>query len=127
MSGSLSLQNRSGVLPRLNTRLPVDDGDHTRLLRVADIRYVSARGHYVVARTFDADHRTRQTLSQLEELLAPHDFVRVHRAFLVNLDHVDEVHRFFDGAYLLRLDDARRSEVPVSRALAGRFRELLGL
>jgi DNA-binding LytR/AlgR family response regulator len=51
----------------------------------------------------------------------------VHRAFLVNLDHVQEVHPFFAGAYLLRMDDLERSEVPVSRALAGRLRDLLGI
>ena len=112
--------------PRL-TRLPVEHGDHTRLLRPGDIRYVSARGHCVVARTFDTDYRCRQTLTQLEALLAPHDFVRVHRAFLVNLDHVEEVHRFFEGTFLLRFDDAEHSQVPVSRALAGRFRSLLGM
>jgi len=46
---------------------------------------------------------------------------------VINLDRVEEVHRFFDGAYLLQLDDAEHSQVPVSRALAGRLRGLLGL
>jgi two-component system response regulator LytT len=111
----------------LSSKLAVEYDDHTMLVRIADIRFVSARGHHVLVRTFDAQHRARQSLAELEALLAPHGFMRVHRAFLVNLDHVEEVHPFFAGTYLLRVDDCNRSEVPVSRALAGRVRDLLGI
>jgi len=114
--------------PRMvSSRLAVEHDDHTRLVPLADIRFLSARGHRVLVRTFDAEHRARQSLSELETQLGPHGFVRVHRAFLVNLEHVQEVHPFFAGAYLLRMDDQERSEVPVSRALAGRLRDLLGM
>jgi two-component system response regulator LytT len=88
---------------------------------------VHARGHAVFVRTFDAEYRSRTSLSELEEQLAPHSFLRVHRAYLVNPEHVIEVHPFFAGAYLLRLQDKDRSEVPVSRALAPRVRAALGL
>jgi DNA-binding LytR/AlgR family response regulator len=81
----------------------------------------------VLVRTFDAEYHSRTSLSELEEQLAPHSFLRVHRAYLVNPEHVIEVHPFFAGAYLLRLQDKERSEVPVSRALAPRVREALGL
>jgi DNA-binding LytR/AlgR family response regulator len=111
----------------LSAKLAVELDNHTILVRVADIRFLSARGHRVLVRTFDAEHRARQSLAELEELLAPHGFLRVHRAFLVNLDHVQEVHPFFAGAYLLRVDDRDHSEVPVSRALASRVRQRLGL
>jgi two-component system, LytTR family, response regulator LytT len=111
----------------LSNKLAVEHDDHTILVRIADIRFLAARGHRVLVRTFDGEHRARQSLAELEELLAPHGFLRVHRAFLVNLDHVQEVHPFFAGAYLLRVDDRDRSEVPVSRALAGRVRDLLGI
>jgi DNA-binding LytR/AlgR family response regulator len=111
----------------LRGKLAVEHDDHTILVRIADIRFLAARGHRVLVRTFDGEHRVRQSLAELEELLAPHGFLRVHRAFLVNLDHVQEVHPFFAGAYLLRVDDRDGSEVPVSRALAGRVRDLLGI
>jgi two-component system, LytTR family, response regulator LytT len=113
--------------PALSSKLPFEQGDHTTLVRIPDIRFVFARDHHVLVRTFDTEHRARQSLAELEELLAPHGFLRVHRAYLVNLDHVLEVYPFFAGAYLLRVDDRDRSEVPVSRALAGRVRDLLGI
>jgi DNA-binding LytR/AlgR family response regulator len=110
-----------------SARLAVECGDHTMLVRVNDVRFVSARGHRVLVHTFDAKHRARHSLGELEAVLAPHTFVRVHRAFLVNLDHIQEVRPFFAGAYLLRMDDLERTDVPVSRALAGRLRHLLGM
>jgi DNA-binding LytR/AlgR family response regulator len=120
-------QGRATTGRTVMDKLPVDGEGHTVLLRIADIRVVHARGHHVFVRTFDAEYRSRTSLSELDQQLAPHGFIRVHRAFLVNPDHVIEVHPFFAGAYLLRLQDKERTEVPVSRALAPRVREALGL
>ncbi len=115
------------VSPRSPTRIPVEADEHTLLLRIGEIRFVHVRGHTVLVRAFDAEHRSRSSLAELEELLVPHGFIRVHRSFLVNLEHVLEVHPFFAGAYILRVDDRQRSEVPVSRAMAPRLSELLRL
>lgn len=108
-------------------KLPVEGEGHTILVRIPDVRLVHARGHSVLVRTFNAEYRSRSPLAELQKQLAPHGFLRVHRAYLVNLEHVLEVHPFFAGAYLLRLDDERHTEVPVSRAAARHVRATLGL
>ncbi|GAC1575780.1 MAG: hypothetical protein NVS3B7_08400 [Candidatus Elarobacter sp.] len=51
----------------------------------------------------------------------------MHRAYLVNPERVVEVEPFFGGAYLLRVDDKTRSEVPVSRNYLPAVRRVLGL
>jgi DNA-binding LytR/AlgR family response regulator len=112
---------------RVVQKLPVEGDGHTILVPIADIRTVHVRGHTALVRTFDAEYRSRSSLSELEDQLAAHDFLRVHRAYLVNPQHVLEVHPFFAGAYLLRMHDRAHSEVPVSRALAPRVRQALGL
>jgi DNA-binding LytR/AlgR family response regulator len=125
------IAGRSPVAPaphgRVVDKLPVEGEGHTILVRIDDIRFVHARGHTVVVRTFDAEYRCRGSLADLEAQLAAHRFLRVHRAYLVNPEHVAEVHPFFAGAYLLRMHDKARSDVPVSRALAPRVRQALGL
>lgn len=119
---------RRRVVPSTATdRIPVDGTTGTLLLRLADIRHLRVRGHSVLAKTFDTEHRARASLADLEERLVPHGFQRVHRSFLVNLEHVAEVEPFFNGALLLRMDDRERSEIPVGRAAAPRVRELFGL
>ena len=108
-------------------KLAVDGDGFTVLVRISDIRFVEARGHTVQVRNFDAAYRSRASLGELEEQLGLHGFLRIHRAFMVNPDHVIEVHPFFAGTYTLRLDDRDRTEVPVSRAAAKRLRRIFGI
>lgn len=108
-------------------KLPVTTDTGTLILRIAEIRFVEARGHSTFAKTFDAAHRTRYTLSELERRLRAHGLVRCHRGFLVNPDHVVSMAPFFGGTYVLRMDDRERTEVPVSRAAAPAVRATLGL
>jgi DNA-binding LytR/AlgR family response regulator len=72
---------------------------------VSEIRQIDAvaGGVAVVtsAGTFDMDG----TLGELEERLDPADFVRVHRAHLVNLAHVTGIRRYDERRLALRLDD----------------------
>jgi two-component system, LytTR family, response regulator LytT len=63
----------------------------------------------------DGRYRTRCTLNELEQKLGVSGFVRPHRSFLVNINHVREVVPWFNGSYKLIMDDRERSEVPVSR------------
>ena len=120
-------RRRSAPANPATDRIAVDGTTGTLLLRLADVRQLRVSGHDVFAKTFDAEHRARATLAELEVRLGPHGFLRVHRSFLVNLEHVAEVEPFFNGALLLRMDDRERSEIPVGRAVAPRVRELFGL
>ncbi len=69
----------------------------------------------VVVHAVDGKYRTRFTLNELEEKLASAGFVRTHRSFLVNTNHVSEVIPWFNGSYKLVMDDRERTEIPVSR------------
>jgi two-component system, LytTR family, response regulator LytT len=108
-------------------RVALDDGERTRLVKVADIRYVQANGHVVTVRLFDGDLRWKGTLADAAARLERSGFLRVHRAYLVNPERVLEVEPFFGGSYLLRVDDKARSEVPVSRNYLPAVRKALGL
>jgi two-component system, LytTR family, response regulator LytT len=108
-------------------RVALEDGDRTRLVRIAEIRYVQADGHTVAARVFDGDLRWKGSLAEAASRLEPSGFLRVHRAFLVNPERVTEVEPFFGGSCLLRVDDKARSEVPVSRTYLPSVRKALGL
>lgn len=97
-------------------RFPVDLDGRTMLIAPAEIRYVAAAGHDVTVQTFERAFRYKGTLSECASRLR--GLLRVHRAYLVNPQHVVEVRPFFAGTYTLVTDDKQRSEVPVSRAFA---------
>ena len=68
-----------------------------------------------------------RTLEELMDQLDPAAFWRVHRSYLVNIQHIREVVPWFKSSYQLRMDDARRTEIPVSRSQTKRLRELFNL
>jgi DNA-binding LytR/AlgR family response regulator len=112
---------------RVLDKLPVDKESKTLLIDLSDIRYAVARGDYVYIKIFDQEFLTRYSISELEKRLPSPPFLRTHRAFLVNLHNVSEIYPFFNGAYVLKVNDKDQSEVQVSRGHAKNLRSLLGM
>jgi DNA-binding LytR/AlgR family response regulator len=80
----------------------------------------------VVTRTVEG-HSNCRTLEELTDQLDPETFWRVHRSYVVNIQHIREVVPWFKSSYQLRMDDAKKTEIPVSRAQTKRLRELFNL
>ena len=68
-----------------------------------------------------------RTLEELMDQLDPDAFWRAHRSFLVNIQHIREVVPWFKSSYQLRMDDPKKTEIPVSRSQTKRLRELFNL
>src|SRR6266851_3859614 len=72
-------------------------------------------------------HSNCRTLEELMDQLDPDAFWRVHRSYVVNIQHIREVVPWFKSSYQLRMDDPKKTEIPVSRAQTKRLRELFNL
>ena len=68
-----------------------------------------------------------RTLDDLQARLDPDIFWRVHRSHLVNINKIKEIVPWFSRNYILRMKDAKATEIPVSRAQTKRLREYLRL
>lgn len=68
-----------------------------------------------------------RTLEELHERLDPEVFWRVHRSHLVNINKVKEIVPWFSRNYILRMTDAKATEIPVSRSHTRRLRAYLKL
>lgn len=100
------------------TRVLVDYGDILWIVAEAKRVYVhSTAGEKLLV---------RHTLKELEPRLGPHDFARVHKGYIVNLDHVVEVAPWFSGTYVIRMADETRTEIPMSRRYAAQLKKLTG-
>jgi two-component system response regulator LytT len=80
----------------------------------------------VVTRGVEGQSNCR-TLEELMDQLDPEAFWRAHRSFVVNIQHIREVVPWFKSSYQLRMDDPKKTEIPVSRAQTKRLRELFNL
>ncbi|MDR5682645.1 MAG: LytTR family DNA-binding domain-containing protein [Armatimonadota bacterium] len=108
-------------------RVALPAGDRTVVLPPEDIYYLQARGDGVRAVTRVGAFDVKATLAQVLRRLPASQFLRVHRSYAVNLDHIREVHPYFSGTLLLRLDDPPGTEIPVSRQAARAVKLLLHL
>ena len=68
-----------------------------------------------------------RTLDELPARLDPAVFWRVHRSHLVNINKIKEIVPWFSRNYILRMKDAKATEIPVSRSQTRRLREYLKL
>lgn len=81
---------------------------------------------FVVTNTVSGTSNYR-TLDELQARLDPAVFWRVHRSHLVNITKIKEIVPWFSRNYLLKMKDAKATEIPVSRAQTRRLREYLQL
>ncbi len=68
-----------------------------------------------------------RTLDDLQARLDPDVFWRVHRSHLVNITKIREIVPWFSRNYLLKMKDAKSTEIPVSRSQTRRLKEHLQL
>jgi len=108
------------------SRIAVELGASTKMVSIDDVRFVEASGHRIEIHLYDEIARYRGSLASCERLLEAHGFMRVHRAYLVNVRHIVEVCPSFAGTSSVRVDDRTRSTVPVSRNHARKLRSSLG-
>lgn len=67
---------------------------HWTRLQLSDIRYIQGSGDYVAIHLLDNRKLlSLQTLTQMISRLPAHDFFRIHRSYIVNLNHVDTVEK----------------------------------
>jgi two-component system LytT family response regulator len=115
----------AGQPPQGHTRrILVRDGPRVHVLPVEKIEYVQAQDDYVCFRCEGKEYLKEQTLGELETLLDPARFVRIHRSYLLNLDRLSRVELDERENRMAVLTDGRR--LPISRAGYTRLSELLG-
>jgi DNA-binding LytR/AlgR family response regulator len=100
-------------------RIVARDGDTTSVFDATTICRFYAADKYSVFVSGGREHLLEESLSTLEERLAGHGFIRVHRAELVALAHVHALHAERNGGWL-ELRDGQRVRVSRRHLAAAR-------
>lgn len=104
-------------------RILVRDRQQLHVLNPGDLLCAEAQDDYVCLHTAERRLLKTQTLSELEAGLDPARFVRVHRSWLINLDHLLHLER--PGKDQVVAVMRHGPVVPVSRAGHERLKALL--
>jgi two-component system, LytTR family, response regulator len=93
--------------------LPIRNGRETVRVPVQSIEWVDAAGDYLCIHASGHTHILRATMREMENLLDPRLFQRVHRSTIVNLTRVKSLRAHMNGEYFLRLEGGQ--ELKLSR------------
>jgi two-component system LytT family response regulator/two-component system response regulator LytT len=98
------------------------------LVDSADLIFASIDGGLISVAAKDVEGTSNyRTLDELLAALDSDSFWRPHRSYLVNIQHIKEVVPWFKSSFMLKMNDKRNSEIPVSRQQTKRLRELFNL
>jgi len=89
-------------------RLVIRAGGKVMFVKPGDIDWIEADGKLAQVHVGREIRAVRIPLKQLEERLAPHGFVRVHRSAIVNVDRIRELEPWFHGEYVVILKDGTK-------------------
>lgn len=108
---------------RPSDRLVVRDGAEIHVVPRDRIDYIESDDDYAVIHAGATELRKKQTLTELEELLAEAGFVRIHRCYLLNVDRLKRIEPYAKDSRVVFLENGAR--LPVSRAGYQRLKQWL--
>jgi two-component system LytT family response regulator/two-component system response regulator LytT len=117
-----------GERQRRRGQVAVKVGERFLLVQADDVIYASVNGDTITIVTGQLSGTSNyRTLDDLQAMLDPEVFWRVHRSHLVNINKIKEIVPWFSRNYILRMKDGKATEIPVSRSQTKRLRDYLKL
>lgn len=107
--------------PKHLTRIALRSAGRISFADVADILYAQAAENYVQLHLPNARHLLHVPIATLESSLDPEMFLRIHRSFIVNARHIQELETGAHGEYIVVLKNGARLQS--SRSYTDRIRK----
>ena len=108
---------------RFLQRLAAESEGSIVLLNVQDVLWLQSFGNHIRVHSGNSTHLVRCTMKNIQAILDPGHFLRVHRNVIVNLDHVVEFFLPATGNMFVKLDNG--ACLPLRRAARASLRRLL--
>lgn len=86
-------------------KFSIKDRDIILIIPEEEIYYFKAEDKYVFLCTRDDEYYYDNTLKNLEEILDPEKFIRIHKSYIVSIEHIKRFKKYFTRDYMLELDN----------------------
>jgi two-component system LytT family response regulator len=96
-------------------RIAISSTGRVYFIKVNEIEWIEASDYYVQLHTGNKTHLLRETMNNLETKLNPAKFMRIHRSTIVNLDCIQGIEPYFNGEYLVILNNGTKLKVSRNR------------
>ncbi len=106
---------------KFSSHLFVQKSDKYLNLPITDILHLEASGDYTIISTNDDQFLSSSGIGKLEDKLDPTIFIRVHRSTIINIRHLKEIEKHFNGGLIVKMDNGKSFNV--SRTYAKEIRK----
>lgn len=106
-------------------RVVVKDGNKIKIIPVNQIQYLEAADDYVKIVTSEGSFLKKRTMNFFEQSMANHNFVRVHRSYIVNSQLITRIDPYEKDSHQILLSNG--SKLPVSKAGYAKLKDVLGI
>jgi two-component system LytT family response regulator len=110
-------------VPAYQDRFLIKTAERNFFVLAADVLYLETTDSALALHTATQQYLLRQPLSQLETRLDPARFLRIHRSYLINTDHIREFKPWAHGEYVFRM--ANGAHVTSSRSYSAAIQQFL--
>jgi len=132
-SKSSSSQNILELIKKLSlekeikkmTSITVKKEDKLVFIKLDEVSHFSADERYVSVHSKNGNYLSDEPLSQLEKKL-PANFLRIHRASIVNTDYVQEVQKYFNSRFVVTLNNQEKTSIVSGRSYNTVMKDWIG-
>ena len=118
-----ALAAAAGMKPAILERVLVKDGSKVHVIPADKIDYIEAEDDYVAIKVEGKSHLKQQRMADLEKMLDPAKFVRVHRSSIINLERIARIELYAKDSRMAILKDG--TKILISRAGYDKLKKLL--
>jgi len=104
-------------------RVVVKDRHKIHIILSSNIRYIESMDDYVLIYTNEGRHMKQNTMKFFESHLDPHEFIRIHRSYIINVAHIEEIQQYEKESYVVILKD--KTKLKVSKSGYKNLKEVL--
>lgn len=105
--------------------LPIQMDERIYMLQIPEIIAIGVENGETTIYTKNMTYIIHEPLSALEKKVGGHTFLRVHRAFLINLKEIKEIQPWFNHTFQLTMSNGLK--IPVSRSYMKDFKGKVGI
>ncbi|WP_320168345.1 LytTR family transcriptional regulator DNA-binding domain-containing protein [Mangrovibacterium marinum] len=95
-------------------RVVVKDRHRIHIIPIEQIRYIESMDDYVLIYTDEGRQMKQNTMKFFESHLDPHEFIRIHRSYIVRVSQIEEIQQYEKESYVVILKDKTKLKVSKS-------------
>lgn len=122
---SPALLATAAQMPQQHSRIVVKDNGKIKIIPVQDIWFIEAADDYVKIVTAGGAHLKNKTMHFFEATLDSRQFVRSHRSYILNIQHITRLEPYEKESYIAVLHNGLK--IPVSKSGYLKLKQVLGL